>query len=122
VHGPAQTSAVVEASRALFGQAPLDAVEEDVLAAALRETTTVPMREGATFAELFEATGLVQSRGAARRTAAEGGAYVNNQRVHDPDAVPGPSDLLHGRWMVLRRGKRAVAGVERVPAGRDSGP
>ena len=60
--------------------------------------------------DLLAATGLAPSKSAARRTVAEGGAYVNNERVEDPDAVPG--DLLHGRWIVLRKGKRNVAGVE----------
>jgi len=56
----------------------------------------------------------VQSRGAARRTVAEGGAYVNNRRIEAEDWVPEPSDYLHGRWLVLRRGKRNIAGVRRV--------
>jgi len=66
--------------------------------------------------DAFVATGLAASRGAARRTVDEGGAYVNNERVTAPDE-PLPSDaLLHGRWLVLRKGKRSVAGVEVVPA------
>jgi tyrosyl-tRNA synthetase len=52
--------------------------------------------------------------GEARRTVAEGGAYVNNERITDADAAPGRSSLLHGKWLVLRRGRRTVAGVELV--------
>ena len=48
----------------------------------------------------------------ARRAIAEGGAYLNNVRVTDPEAVPATADLLHGRWLVLRRGKKTIAGVE----------
>ena len=60
------------------------------------------------------ATGLSKSKGAARRTVAEGGVYVNNVRVESDDWVPQPGDFLHGKWLVLRRGKRNIAGVERV--------
>jgi tyrosyl-tRNA synthetase len=56
----------------------------------------------------------VRSKGEARRTVAEGGAYVNNQRVTDPELVPGRDQLLHGSWLVLRRGKKHLAGVEVV--------
>jgi tyrosyl-tRNA synthetase len=112
VHGEAEAQAAIDASRALFGQGRLEDLAADVLAAALQEAGTVPVGAGATYAEMFATSGLVPSRAAARRAVAEGGAYVNNERVTDPDDVPGPDRLLHGRWLVLRRGKRAVAGVE----------
>ena len=63
--------------------------------------------------DLLVATGLSASKGAARRTIAEGGVSVNNVRVDGEDWVVRPSDF-HGRWLVLRRGKRNIAGVERV--------
>jgi tyrosyl-tRNA synthetase len=62
--------------------------------------------------ELMARTGIVQSRSAARRAIAEGGAYLNNRRVTDADEVPAAHDLLHGRFLVLRRGRRTVGGVE----------
>ena len=52
----------------------------------------------------------------ARRTVKEGGAYLNNERVTDAETVPGEDTWLPGGWLVLRRGKRAVAGVRRGPA------
>jgi tyrosyl-tRNA synthetase len=58
------------------------------------------------------ATGLVPSKGAARRAAQEGGLYVNNERVADADDEPAAEHSLHGRWLVLRRGRRAIAGVD----------
>jgi len=58
--------------------------------------------------------GLSKSKGEARRTVGEGGAYLNNARVEDPDLVPGEADLVGGHWLVLRRGKRNIAGVEVV--------
>jgi tyrosyl-tRNA synthetase len=61
--------------------------------------------------DLLVQTGLCPSRSAAQRAVAEGGAYLNNDRVTDPDAVPSASDLLAGNWLVLRRGKRTLAGV-----------
>ena len=65
-----------------------------------------------TVADLMAATGLVPSKSEARRAIAGGGAYLNNQKVTEPDARPGEADLLRGRFLVLRRGKRTVAGVE----------
>jgi tyrosyl-tRNA synthetase len=53
----------------------------------------------------------VQSRSEARRAFAEGGAYLNNERVDDPDYVPTASDFLGGKILVLRRGKKNFAGV-----------
>jgi tyrosyl-tRNA synthetase len=62
--------------------------------------------------ELMARTGIVASRSAARRAIAEGGAYLNNRKVTDSSEVPASSDLLHGKFLVLRRGKRTVGGVE----------
>ena len=114
VHGASETERVIEASRALFGQGDLAQIDAATLDAALRETPhhIIAMGEPiASYVDLLAATGLVASKGAARRTVAEGGAYLNNTRVEDPDVIPATGDLIHGRWLVLRRGKRAVAGV-----------
>ena len=61
--------------------------------------------------DLTAAAGIAASKSAARRTIAEGGAYLNNVKVTEQDAAPSPGDLLHGRFLVLRRGKRTVGGV-----------
>ena len=66
--------------------------------------------------DLLVASGLVASKGAARRTVAEGGVYVNNVRVESDEWVPTAAGFLHGRWLVLRRGKRNVAGVRKAGA------
>ena len=111
VHGAEETQGVEAASRALFGQGELADLDAGTLTAALREAPHVSVAAPVpSVTDLLAATGLAASKSAARRTVAEGGAYVNNQRVEDPDAVPG--DLLHGRWIVLRKGKRNIAGVE----------
>ncbi len=118
VHGPAEAERVDRAGRALFGQDDLAALPEETLAAALAETpgTRVPAdTELPTWVDLLAGSGLAASRSAARRTLAEGGAYVNNRRLEPDEERPGPHDLLHSRFLVLRRGKRTVAGVEVVP-------
>jgi tyrosyl-tRNA synthetase len=65
-------------------------------------------------AHLMAETGIVPSVSAARRVIAEGGAYLNNRKVTSMNAVPSRDDLLHGRYLILRRGKRTVGAVEVV--------
>lgn len=116
VHGEAATEAVELASQALFGRGELAQLDESTLTAALQETSVAELTPGGqdNIVDLLVATGLSASRGAARRTIGEGGASVNNVRVDSEEWTPGPADFLHGRWLVLRRGKRNVAGVKRV--------
>ena len=115
VHGPEQCAAVVAASRALFGQGDLAALDAATLSAALAEVPHVRVSALAPVVDLLAEVGLVPSKSAARRTVREGGAYLNNAKVTAEDHVPVPADLLHGRWLVLRRGKRNLAAVEVVP-------
>jgi tyrosyl-tRNA synthetase len=116
VHGEAATAAVEYASQALFGRGELTELDEATLAAALREASVAELQPGGPGAitELLVASGLSASKGAARRTIAEGGVSVNNVRIESDEWVPQPADFLHGKWLVLRRGKRNIAGVERV--------
>jgi tyrosyl-tRNA synthetase len=113
-HGAQECQRVVAASRALFGQGELKELDERTLEAALAEVprTTVPGGELPTVAELLAVTGLCKSRSEARRAIDQGGAYLNNMKVTAEDAVPATGDLLHGRFLVLRRGKRNIGGVE----------
>ncbi|MDQ0778166.1 tyrosyl-tRNA synthetase [Streptomyces aurantiacus] len=112
VHGAEQTAAVIAASRALFGQGELAELDAATLGAALSELPRLQVAELGPVVTLFAEAGLVASKSAARRTVKEGGAYVNNVKVASEDAVPGEEDLLHGRWLVLRRGKKNLAAVE----------
>ncbi|MET7620602.1 tyrosine--tRNA ligase [Streptomyces sp. NPDC005408] len=112
VHGADQCAAVVDASKALFGQGELAGLDEPTLRAALSELPHAKVSELAPVVDLFAEVGLVASKSAARRTVKEGGAYVNNVKVAAEDAVPAAEDLLHGRWLVLRRGKKNLAAVE----------
>ncbi|MGV0786471.1 tyrosine--tRNA ligase [Mycolicibacterium sp. XJ2] len=116
VHGEAATQSVEHASQALFGRAELAELDEPTLGAALREAAVAQLKPGGpdTIVDLLVASGLSPSKGAARRTVAEGGVYVNNARVDSEEWVPQPTDFLHQRWLVLRRGKRNIAGIERV--------
>jgi tyrosyl-tRNA synthetase len=118
VHGEGETANVIAASQALFGRGALEELDERTLAAAVAETSPAQVSAGVelpAYVDLFAASGVVDSKSAARRAIVEGGAYVNNVRLDPstgPDATPEAGDLLHGRWLVLRRGKRTVGAVE----------
>ena len=117
VHGARETEEVIAASQALFGRGSLEELDATLIGAALVEaglTTVNASADLPTYAVLLKDSGLVSSMNEARRAIADGGAYVNNVRVSDPEGVPAPADLLHGRWLVLRRGKKTIAGIEIV--------
>ncbi|GLZ43654.1 tyrosine--tRNA ligase [Actinokineospora sp. NBRC 105648] len=117
VHGERETEQVIAASQALFGRGELAGLDLSTLDAAMAEapTGTAQLADEPTIVDLLIASGLADSRGAARRTVNEGGAYVNNAKVTDEAWTPTGEDLLHGKWLVLRRGKRNTAGVEVKP-------
>jgi tyrosyl-tRNA synthetase len=123
VHGADETGRAIAASQALFGQGSLADLDQRTLAAVAVElrAAQVPRHGGAAsttasglppVANLMVAAGTAPTVSAARRAIAEGGAYLNNQRVTDVNAVPGPEDLLHDRYLIVRRGKRTVGAVE----------
>ena len=118
VHGDAECQAAESASRALFGGGELTGLPESTVAAALTEAALgeVALSEVTDgllppLDELLVRSGLAPSKKAARRTISEGGAYVNNVRVEQEDYRVPVSDLLYGSWLVLRRGRKAFAGV-----------
>jgi tyrosyl-tRNA synthetase len=117
VHGEHATAQVIAASGALFGRGELRELDEGTLVAAMAEvpTGTARLADQPTIVDLLVTSGLAPSRGAARRAVNEGGAYVNNAKIADEEWQPGRDDLLHGRWLVVRRGKRNVAGLEIAP-------
>jgi tyrosyl-tRNA synthetase len=115
LHGAEETAHVITASQALFGRGELADLPEPTLRAALVEAGLAEItKPGITVAEAMKEAGVVASLGEARRAAKEGGAYLNNDRVTDSEAVIDPSDLLHGKYGVTRRGKKTVAGFEIV--------
>jgi tyrosyl-tRNA synthetase len=112
VHGADETAKVMAASRALFGQGELGELDERTLESALASVPSAKVSGPLPpLVDLLAETGLVASKSEARRTIAQGGAYLNNAKVTDEATVPDRTDLLHGRFLVLRRGKRNVGGV-----------
>ncbi len=116
VHGEAELARVQAASDALFGRGDLGALDAATLAAAVAEVPHAEVVLAGSddlppVADLIAACGLVPSKSAARRAIAEGGAYLNNEKVTNQDAVPSVGDLLPGEFLVLRRGKRTVGAV-----------
>jgi tyrosyl-tRNA synthetase len=118
VHGADATARVIAASRALFGQGELRDIDERTLADAFTEVPhteiflATPDEALPPVTDLMALTGIVNSKSAARRAITEGGAYLNNTKVTAEDAVPDRADLLHGRYLILRRGKRTVGAVD----------
>ncbi|MEY3711128.1 MAG: hypothetical protein RLZZ99_949 [Actinomycetota bacterium] len=115
VHGEVETANVEAAARALFGQGELSELAEETLAGALSELPRTTINVGSAFptwVDLITATGLVDSKSAARRIVKEGGAYLNNRKIEGEDFAPTAADLIHGRFLVLRKGKRDLAAVE----------
>ena len=110
VHGAVETTQAKDAAAALFAGGDLRELNTSTLAAALREVGSATAPSGTGIVDLLIESGLVKSKGEARRTITEGGAYLNNERVTDPERVPGEQDLIDG-WVVLRRGKKNLAGV-----------
>jgi tyrosyl-tRNA synthetase len=117
VHGSDQSEKVEAASSALFGQGDLSALDEKTLTAALSQLPKVMIKKGdafPTWVDLLAATGVVESKSAARRIVKENGAYLNNEKISGEDFAPTKAHLIHGRFLVLRKGKRDLASVEVV--------
>lgn len=114
VHGSDETANAKAAAEALFGGGDVTSLSARTLEAALGEAGATEVDGGADLPDLVDLlvlTGLAGSKGEARRTVSEGGAYVNNARVDDPSFAPSQGDLIAGSWLVLRRGKKRFAGV-----------
>ncbi len=112
VHGEAEVAKCEEASEALFGEEIAGLSEEMLLAVTEgAPTTAIPRDEilgGLTLVDVLERTGLAKSKGEAKRTIDQGGAYLNNVRQTDAARTLGPADLLHDRYVVVRKGRREV--------------
>ncbi len=111
VHGAAAAQGAIDASEALFGRGDLTALDEATLRGAVSELSQAVGAVGAPVTQLMVEAGLVKSLGEARRAVAQGGVYVNNVAVESEDRALEAADLLHGRFAVLRRGKKTLAGV-----------
>ena len=117
VHGAEECRRAIAASQALFGRSDLVEVDEQTLEAAVAEVPSARIFASGdlpTVADLMAEAKIVPSKSSARRTIAAGGAYLNNRRVTSEDAAPGRDDLLYGRFLILRVGKRTVGAIEVV--------
>ena len=110
VHGEQATQAAIAAAAALFGQGDLAELDSQTLEAALRELPHTTTPKNTPVAQLLVDTGLSQSLGAARRSIAEGGVYLNNIKIEAEDELLEGYVLPNG-MAVLRRGKKTLAGV-----------
>lgn len=114
IHGEAATEGAQLAAKALFGRGDLGELDKATLVAALKQAHAVQVSRDQphSIVELLVDSGLCESKGAARRAVKEGGAYVNNEKVTDETWTP--SEFLHDNWLVVRRGKKNMAGVELI--------
>jgi len=115
VHGAVECANAQAAAKALFGQGEISELDPKTLASALSQLPRTTINKGEAFptwVDLLAATGVVDSKSAARRIVKEGGAYLNNEKISGEDFAPSESDLIHGRFLLLRKGKRELAAVE----------
>ena len=115
IHGAEMAGQVEDAARALFGQGEISDLALKTLDSALAQLPKTQVKKGEPFpswVDLLAATGVVDSKSAARRIVKEGGAYLNNKKVESEDFTPSKDDLLHGKYLLLRKGKRDLAAVE----------
>lgn len=113
VHGVEERQAATAAAQALFGRGELEMLPPSTLASALQEigAVDIPGSELPSVVDAFAATKVVASKSAARRVIEEGGAYLNNTKVTDVEQRITREDLIHGRYLVLRRGRKTVGGA-----------
>ena len=115
IHGQQMAKSVEEAAKALFGQGEIADLDLKTLDSALSQLPKTTIRKGdpyPSWVDLLAATGVVDSKSAARRIVKEGGGYLNNKKVESEDFTPSKSDLLHGKYLLLRKGKRDLSAVE----------
>jgi tyrosyl-tRNA synthetase len=113
VHGTAVTAAVQAASEALFGKGDPRALDARTLRDATAELPGGEVSPGDSVVDALVATGLVESRNAARRVIGDGGASVNNVKISDPESTLTEADFLHGQVALVRRGRKSLAAARR---------
>jgi tyrosyl-tRNA synthetase len=115
VHGAQATSSVQAASEALFGKGDPKVLDAGTLRDATAELQGAEVAPGDSVVDALVATGLVESRNAARRVIGDGGVSVNNVKVTDLEAVLTGDDFLHGEVALVRRGRKSLAAARRSP-------
>ena len=117
VHSPQERQAATAAASAIFGRGDLTSLDPGVLDAVARELGAAQLGIGSelpSVVEVLTAAGVVASKSAAIRAIDEGGAYLNNAKVTDTRAQLTERDLLAGKYVIVRRGKRTVGAVQVV--------
>jgi tyrosyl-tRNA synthetase len=114
VHGALATAAVQAASDALFGKGDPAILDAGTLRDATAELPGGEVAPGDSVVDALVATGLVESRNAARRVISDGGASINNVKVTDVEAVLTNEDFLHGQVALVRRGRKSLAAARRA--------
>ncbi|WP_151526628.1 tyrosine--tRNA ligase [Serinicoccus kebangsaanensis] len=114
VHGPAATEQVQTASQVLFGKGDPAALEPSTLRDATAELPGAAVAVGTPVVDAMVATGLADSKGAARRLIGEGGVSVNNAKVEEVEQRLGDPDFLHGQVALLRRGRKSLAAARKA--------
>ncbi|MCL3778613.1 MULTISPECIES: tyrosine--tRNA ligase [unclassified Actinomyces] len=115
VHGEQAVEAAQAATQALWGRGDLSELDEATVLAATADLPTAELTVGeSTIVDLLVATGLEKGRSAARKTVAGGGAYLNNVKVEDEDAVVTQDQLLAGGVVLVRKGRRNLAAARAV--------
>jgi tyrosyl-tRNA synthetase len=117
IHGEKASNMAEAAAKALFGQGEISELDLATLDSALSQLPKVELsknEEIPTWVDLLAGSGVVDSKSAARRIVKEGGAYLNNEKVTSEDFTPKNSDFLHGKYLLLRKGKRDLAAVVRL--------
>jgi tyrosyl-tRNA synthetase len=115
VHSVAERQAATAAAAAIFGRGELRELPDSTLAAVAKELDAGELNvagEWPSVIDALEAAKVVKTRGEAKRAIQEGGAYLNNAKVTSLDARISSEDLLGGRYLVVRRGKKTVGAVQ----------
>ena len=113
VHSTEHRLAATEAAKAIFGQGDLGALDKatvDAVAAELPGTSWESLN-GRSVMDALADSEIFDSRAAVKRAVKEGGAYLNNVRVTDLDAIISVDDLIAGSVMILRRGKKTIGAI-----------
>ena len=117
MHGEEATRQAIAAAGALFGRGgDLADIDESTLEAAIDgmkvDGEFARVTAGDRVAEAGMKAGLFKSISEARKTIKSGGVYLNNSRVTDEEQILQDGDFLHGRFALIRRGKKALGVVE----------
>ena len=109
IHGEEELQKVEKATEALFA-GKLKELDKPMLLEAFSEAPSVTVSKSQigqlNVVDLFVESGLIKSKGQARKDIQGGGVYINSIRVESPDKLIESEDLLHNTVLVLRKGKK----------------